>query len=103
MDMFPIIKAGFMGFVLSVGVLVLVFYFIGGVLGLRQQRFVRVFLLAAIASFIVMDLYLYKKLTLPLDPKGTVMLAAHIGGWLSGIFSGLTHMKPLLLRCLGVR
>lgn len=101
MDVMLMIKAGFCGFALSLGVLMLVFYVVGRFSPVSRQRFVRVFVLAAIASFLVMDLFLYYTITKASSPQSQIFLAACIGGWLAGIIAGLTNMKGYLLRLGG--
>jgi len=97
MDFSLILKAGFMGFVLSAGVLILVFYVAGGVVPLSGKNFVRVFALAAVASFLAVYVFLYYKISSYQAPDAQVFLAGCVGGWLAGIFSGLTTLKKLLL------
>ncbi len=97
MDFGLLIKAGFLGFALSLGVLILVFYLVGSFVRVARHNFVRVFVLAAVASFVVMDLFLYYKIRISQIPDAQLFLAGCVGGWLGGIFSGLTQMKGLLL------
>jgi len=97
MDILLIIKAGFMGFALCLGVLILVFYLVGFVVKVTEKNFVRVFMLAALASFVAIDLFLYYKIAVVQVPGGPMFLAGSVGGWLGGITAGLTNMKRLLL------
>lgn len=97
MDFTLLIKAGFLGFALSLGVLMLVFYIVGSFLRVWQKNFVRVFILAAVVSFVVVDLFLYYKIRVSQIPNPELFLAGCVGGWLGGIFSGLTQMKRFLL------
>jgi hypothetical protein len=91
------LKAGFMGFALSLGVLMLVFFLVGRFVHLSQRHFIRTFVLAALASFVVMDVFLYYRIRVVGTPDAQLFLAGCVGGWLSGILSGLTHMKRFLL------
>jgi len=91
-----VIKAGFLGFALSIGVLMLTFFVVGGFIQVSQANFRKVFLLAAIISFLVIDLFLYYKIVLSGNAH-PFFLAGCVGGWLGGIFSGLTHMKRFLM------
>lgn len=95
------LKAGFMGFALAMGVLMLVFYLVGGYVRLSQKNFVRVFLLGGLASFLVMDVFLYYKIRVVANPDAQLFLAGCVGGWLSGILSGLTTLKRFLLTMRG--
>ncbi len=97
MDLGLLIKAGFLGFALSLGVLMLVFYVVGAFLRVTDKNFVRVFILAAMISFGVVDLFLYYNIRVRQIPNAELFLAGCVGGWLSGIFSGMSHMKRLLL------
>lgn len=97
MDFGLLLKAGFSGFALSLGVLMLVFYVVGSFLPVWQKNFRRVFLLAAVVSFVVVDLFLYYKIRVSQVPDPHIFLTGCIGGWLGGIFSGLTQMKRFLL------
>lgn len=100
MDLTLILKAGFTGFALSVGSLMLFFYVLGGVLGLSRKHFLRVFIAAGFASFLIVDLYLYYKLALAGAQQPQIYLSGCIGGWFAGIFFGLTNLKGLLLKTL---
>ena len=91
------LKAGFMGFALALGVLMLVFFVVGGFARVSQSNFIRVFVLAGLASFLVMDVFLYYKIRVAGMPDAQLFLTGCIGGWLSGILSGLTTMKKFLL------
>lgn len=97
MDVVSILKAGFMGFALSLGVLMLTFFVLGTFAGVTRGRFVRVFLVAAIASFFAVDLLLYYRIKILQIPNPQVFLSGCVGGWLGGIFSGLTQFKSLLV------
>jgi hypothetical protein len=97
-DTFLMAKAGFCGFALSLGMLMLVFYVVGRFTPVSPKRFIRVFVLAAIASFLVTDAFLYYKIITSQVPQSQMFLAGCIGGWLGGIISGLTNMKGYLLR-----
>ena len=95
------LKAGFMGFALAMGVLMLVFYLVGGFLRLSHKNFIRVFLLGGLASFLVMDAFLYYKIRVVATPDASLFLAGCVGGWLSGVLSGLTTLKKFLLTMRG--
>jgi heme/copper-type cytochrome/quinol oxidase subunit 4 len=97
MDFSLILKAGFMGFALSMGVLILVFYVVGGFVQVSGKNFVRVFVLAAVASFLAVYLFLHYRLSSYQATEAQIFLAGCVGGWLAGIFSGLTTLKRLLL------
>lgn len=97
MDLSLLIKAGFLGFALSLGVLMLVFYVVGRFLHVSERNFMRVFILAGLVSFGIVDLFLYYKIRVLQIPNAEVFLAGCVGGWLGGIFSGMTHMKRFLL------
>jgi hypothetical protein len=98
MDIVFFLKAGFMGFALSVGVIMLVFFVTGRVVRLSPRNFIRVFVMAAVASFIVVDVFLYYKITIAQIPNAQAFLPPCIGGWIGGIVSGLTNLKSILLR-----
>jgi hypothetical protein len=97
MDFGLLVKAGFLGFALSLGVVMLVFFVVGRLLRISERNFVRVFILAAVVSFAVIDLFLYYKIRIVRVPDAELFLSGCIGGWLGGIFAGLTHLKRLLL------
>jgi hypothetical protein len=91
------LKAGFMGFALSLGMLMLVFFLVGRFLRVSQKNFIRIFVLAGLASFLVMDAFLYYKIRVTGTPDAQLFLTGCVGGWVSGILAGLTNMKKLLL------
>ena len=91
------LKAGFLGFAVSLGSLMLVFYLAGGFVKITNRNFIKVFVLAGIVSFLCAYLLLQLKISSYQESDAVVFLAGCIGGWLSGIISGLTHMKGLLL------
>jgi hypothetical protein len=97
MDFGVLLKAGFSGFALSLGVLILVFYTVGSFLRVGPKNFVRVFVLAAVTSFVVINLFLYYKIRISRVPDPQLFLTGCVGGWLGGIFSGLTQMKRFLI------
>ncbi|MBI4964346.1 MAG: hypothetical protein HY913_13800 [Desulfomonile tiedjei] len=97
MDFSLILKAGFFGFALSAGVLILVFYVVGSFVRISQKNFVRVFLLAAVASFLAVYALLHYRLSGYQAAEAQIFLAGCVGGWLAGIFSGLTTLKRLLI------
>ena len=100
MDFSVMLKAGFMGFALSMGSVMLVFYVAGIVLKVSERYFVRVFVLAAIAAFLAVDGYLYYKIKISLVRQPQVFLAGCIGGWLGGILFSVTNMRRFLKRTL---
>jgi hypothetical protein len=91
------LKAGFMGFALAMGVLILVFYLVGGFVRVSQRNFIRIFVLGSLASFLIMDVFLYYKIRVVGIPDAQLFLTGCVGGWLSGILSGLTTVKRFLL------
>jgi hypothetical protein len=95
-----IIKAGFMGFALCLGVLLLIFYAVGLLLKVPRRHFVRVFFLAAVVSFVVEYLYLHYKLPLGDAVQSPLVLVGSIGGWLGGILFGLTNIRRFLANTL---
>ncbi len=97
MDMLVPVKAGFLGFILSVGVQLLVFYVVGGFKQVTPQNFTRTFILAAVAAFLAVDLFLYYKVYLVRTVQSQIFLVGCVGGWVGGIFFGLTQLKPVLL------
>lgn len=100
MDLTVILKAGFMGFALSIGVQILVFYAAAKSFGVTKARFVRVFVLAAVVSFLVVDLFLYYKIRVSDIPDAQMFLAGCVGGWFAGLMSGLTQLRRFLLQIM---
>lgn len=100
MDLSVMLKAGFMGFALCVGTLMLVFYVAGMALKVSEKYYVRVFVLAVIASFLAVDAYLYYKIKVSLVEQAQVFLAGCIGGWLGGMIFSVANMRPFLRRTL---
>ena len=100
MEIPTLLKAGFAGFAICVGTQMLVFYFAGSFLTVSYIYFSRVFVLACIFSFLLADLFLYQKIQVSHIPNSQVFLVGCIGGWLSGIFFGLTQLKRLLRKFL---
>jgi hypothetical protein len=98
MDFVVILKGGFMGFALTMGVLILVFYLVGSFVKISPKNFVRVFVLAGSASFLAVYVLLHYKIRVATTPDAAFFLAGCVGGWLAGITSGLTQMKSLLLK-----
>jgi hypothetical protein len=96
MDITFLMKAGFVGFSLSIGVLMLVFFLLGSLLKISQQHFTRVFVLAGVFSFLFTDLFLYYKIQVSQIAGAQLFLAGCVGGWLGGIIFGLTQMNRLL-------
>lgn len=100
MDFSVILKAGFMGFALSLGTLLLVFYVAGIVLKVSGKYFVRVFILACIAAFAAVDAYLYYKIRISLVNQAQFFLVGCIGGWLGGMLFSVTNLRQFLKRTL---
>jgi hypothetical protein len=100
MEMYVIVKAGFTGFALSLGVQMLVFYLVGTLFKVSTKRFVRIFFLAGVASFLAVDAFLYYRIRISQTPEAPFLLAGCVGGWLSGILFGLTQLRPYLMRFL---
>ena len=100
MDYAFVLKAGFMGFALSLGCLLLVFYVAGTMLKISQRRFVRVFVLAGIVSFAAVDAYLYYKIRVRAITPAQLFLVGCIGGWIGGIFFGLINARTFLMSAL---
>ncbi len=100
-DILFLLKAGFIGFALCLGVQMLVFYSAGKFFRLSQRNFMRFFVIAGLITFFVLDLFLYYKITVEQVPNPEIFLAGSIGGWFGGIISGLTHMKKFLLKMAG--
>lgn len=97
MDYIVLLKGSFFGYALCLGTLMVVFFLVGSFRKLTAKDFNRVFLLAAIASFLVVDGFLYYKVRVDQAPQSPFFGAGVVGGWLGGIFSGLTHMRRFLL------
>ena len=97
MDILLLLKAGFIGFAMCLGVQMLVFYLIGRFLPVSERNFMRIFILAGVISFLALDFFLYYRITVSQVPNAEIFLAGCIGGWLGGIVSGLTHMKRFFL------
>jgi hypothetical protein len=100
MDFSLMLKAGFMGFALSLGALMLVFYVAGVLLKVSQRHFLRVAILACVTAFIAVDIYLYYKIQISLVEQSQVFLAGCIGGWLGGLLFALTNLRQFLKRTL---
>jgi hypothetical protein len=100
MDFSFMLKAGFMGFALSLGVQMLVFYLAGTFLGTARTAFMRVFLLGTVASFLAVDALLYYRIYVLHIPEASVFLAGCVGGWLSGIAFGFIQIRSYLVRFL---
>jgi hypothetical protein len=98
MSVFLIIKAGFIGFILALGPLILVFYLFGAYLGLPERKFTRLFLIAAIVSFGLMYWLLQSKMAGPGQPMAPTYFSGVVGGWLGGLAAGATTIKPVLIR-----
>jgi hypothetical protein len=97
MEILFLLKAGFMGFALCLGVQMLMFFLIGRYMLVSERNFMRIFILAGVISFLALDFFLYYRITVDQVPNAEIFLAGCIGGWLGGIVSGLTHMKRFFL------
>ena len=97
MDILILLKAGFIGFAMCLGVQMLVFFLIGRYMAVSERNFMRIFILAGVISFLALDLFLYYRITVSQVPNAEIFLAGCIGGWLGGIVSGLTHLKSFFL------
>lgn len=100
MDISIVLKAGFMGFALSLGAVLLVFYVAGILLKVSQKYFVRVFILACIVAFLAIDGYLYYKIRISLVKQAQFFLVGCIGGWIGGILFSVTNLRQFLRRTL---
>jgi hypothetical protein len=96
MDYSIIVRSGFMGFVLSVGVLLLVFYVVGVGLRVARKHFARVLLLAGVVSFVTVYLYLHYEIRVIRAAQPELFLVGCIGGWLAGIFFGIFNLSRFL-------
>ena len=100
MDLTSILKGAFVGFILCITVQAPVFYFAGYFLGLTRAHFRRVFLMAAILSFVaVYVVFRYKAPDLAMARADT-FVGAYVGGWLAGLVFGVTQMKGFLSKFL---
>jgi hypothetical protein len=97
MDILILLKAGFIGFAMCLGVQMLVFFLIGRYMAVSERNFMRIFILAGVISFLALDFFLYYRITVNQVPNAEIFLAGCVGGWLGGIVSGLTHMKRFIL------
>ncbi len=99
MNFFVILKAGFLGFALSVGVEMLVFYLAGTFLRQPARNFIRLFCLAGVASFVAVYVLLHLQIRSlqSVDADTALFLSGCIGGWFGGIVAGLTNLRGLLL------
>lgn len=100
MDFPLMLKAGFMGFALSLGALMLVFYIAGVILKVSLSHFRKVTLLACVTAFVAVDVYLYYKIRISLVEQSQAFLTGCIGGWLGGILFSLTNLRQFLKRTL---
>ncbi len=96
MDIFLLLKSAFAGFALCVGTLLLCFLVFGWLLKVSNRHFTRVFLVGAILSFLLADFFLYFKIVVSRIDNPELFLVGTVGGWLGGIFFGLTQLKPML-------
>jgi hypothetical protein len=100
MDYMLPLKAGFMGFSVSLGVQLLGFYLLGTLLGLEKRSFIKAFTLVAVVSFLAVYVLLHYKTQDYQAAHALLFLAGCVGGWLGGIFSGLTSLRGTLMRLL---
>jgi len=96
MDLYLTLKAGFMGFVLALGVQVLVFYLLGSVVGVHKRSFLYAFSLAAAASFVAVCVLLYYRAHDYRPAEAELFLAGCVGGWIGGVLSAFTNLRRLL-------
>ena len=100
MDMTSILKGAFTGFILCITILLPVFYLAGNFLGVSRARFRRVFLMAAVLSFIsVYAVFRYKVHDLAMS-RADAFVGAYAGGWLAGLVFGVTQLKSTLIKFL---
>jgi hypothetical protein len=97
MDLMLLMKAGFAGFALTVGVIMLTFYVAGWILKISGTNYRRVLLLGCLASFLVIDSFLYYKIRISGIEGGQLFLSGCIGGWLGGLAFVATQLKRFLL------
>jgi hypothetical protein len=100
MDLMLLMKAGFAGFALAVGVIMLTFYVAGWILRIGRTNYKRVMILGCLASFLVIDSFLYYKTRIGGIQDGQLFLAGCVGGWLGGLTFVSTQLKRFLLDCL---
>ena len=98
MDFIMILKGGFIGFVLSLGMQLLCFYMARFFSGISKEHFVAVFIAAGLASATSVCAFLLPEIRASATPEFTFLLLGCVGGWLLGILLGLTYAKPLLIR-----
>jgi len=96
MDIFLLLKSSFACFALCTGALMLCFFVFGSLLKVSATQFSRVFLVGALFSFLLTDLFLYYKIVSSRVDNAELFLVGTVGGWLGGIFFGLTQLNPLL-------
>lgn len=96
MDLVFLLKSGFTGFALSIGVAMLVFFIAGSFLKVSRLYLTRVFILAGICSFVVTDVFLYFKIPTIAISEAQLFLAGCVGGWFGGIIFAFTQMRKLL-------
>lgn len=97
MDIVLYLKAGFMGFALSIGVQMLFFFIAGSLMKVTAKNFYRVFVLAAVAAFAAIYMFLHYKIRVAQVPETQAFVSACVGGWFAGIIFGFTRMKNFLL------
>jgi hypothetical protein len=100
MGLTNVLRAGFVGFALSLGVQMLVFYVAGTFLGTHRRAFFRVFVLGAVASFAAVDALLYHRIYILHISEPAAFLSGCVGGWVSGIAFGFTQMRSYFARLL---
>ncbi len=100
MDYSLFLKSGFMGFAIGSATQMITFFLAGLLLKIRQSSFKRVFMLAAIASFLIVDGFLYYKIVFQQIEQPQLFLSGCIGGWLGSIIFGMLQLKPLLIDSL---
>jgi hypothetical protein len=93
-----IMRGGFAGFALSLGMQLLGFYVAGFYLKVTKENFTAVFIAVVIASFFMVCGFLMYKMRVSDTSEFPLLLAGCVGGWLGAIVFGLTRGKSLLLR-----
>lgn len=97
MNWLLIVKAGFIGFSISVGVMMLVFYVAGFLMKVTQRHFLTLFAIGVVSSLVA--LYGVVQLRAP-NYEGldlSLFSAGSLGGWIGGIMSSLTSLRRILI------
>jgi hypothetical protein len=94
------LRAGFMGFALSLGMQMLVFFVSGTLFKISRKNFIRVFIFGVLISFLAVDALLYYRINILHVPDAPIFLAGSIGGWIAGVAFGLIQFRQYLNRFL---